>query len=448
MSEDPLALSTNSAAPLADADYDTIYAAVTETQRGRWFLAEYARRNRNADTAVLLRAIERIEAAIGGEPDASPSGDANLGDMAQGIARAKAEIAAIGPDAEAGRHPADAGDDIGAMVQATDIALAAALAGAGERMRDIVWTLREREGEPMLCAALDASAREIDAACELHDTASRRSQIAMRLIMELEHRVNVLLGLGGDNHVVAPVAPPAAAPPAAGKERAVQMFPPDAEAAYEAAAFAHEPPPAAVVTIIEPSQYAVEERIDVKQSADDVPAQPAPAASSEAPAGDLVAASEPPRDAEAVYGGTQAHAPFAEPHVPAVPAAFADSAAAAEPAVAAEPGPPMPEGPAPAQAEGETAVPAVSEPTTGIPTAEPASEPDSVAQAEAAAVVAIEFASASGASEPSPGEGESAQGDSADAAARVAPHPMPRPPQDPLAAVDALSEDEKIALFS
>lgn len=68
--------------PLADSDYDTILAAVMETARGRWFLREYAHRNRNADTGMLLTAISRIEsllrtrdgapelvAAVGSAPD-------------------------------------------------------------------------------------------------------------------------------------------------------------------------------------------------------------------------------------------------------------------------------------------------------------------------------------------------------------------------------------------
>src|SRR6266571_1406366 len=56
--------------PLSEADYDLIEAAVMETGRGRWFLAEYARRNRHSDTMTLLGAIGRLEAAIRGEPNA------------------------------------------------------------------------------------------------------------------------------------------------------------------------------------------------------------------------------------------------------------------------------------------------------------------------------------------------------------------------------------------
>jgi hypothetical protein len=50
--------------PLNAADYDAIEAAVMETRRGRWFLAEYARRNRSADTEMLLAAIRRLADAL------------------------------------------------------------------------------------------------------------------------------------------------------------------------------------------------------------------------------------------------------------------------------------------------------------------------------------------------------------------------------------------------
>jgi hypothetical protein len=49
---------------LNDEDYDTIYAAVMETERGRRFLAEFARRNRNADTELVLSALDRLAAFL------------------------------------------------------------------------------------------------------------------------------------------------------------------------------------------------------------------------------------------------------------------------------------------------------------------------------------------------------------------------------------------------
>jgi hypothetical protein len=58
------------APPPTDSDYDSILAAVMETARGRWFLHEYARRNRSAETGALLAAIGRIEALLESHDDA------------------------------------------------------------------------------------------------------------------------------------------------------------------------------------------------------------------------------------------------------------------------------------------------------------------------------------------------------------------------------------------
>src|SRR5262245_25585185 len=44
----------------SEGEYEAIEAAVMETARGRWFLAEHARRNRHAETAMLLGAIEAL----------------------------------------------------------------------------------------------------------------------------------------------------------------------------------------------------------------------------------------------------------------------------------------------------------------------------------------------------------------------------------------------------
>lgn len=45
-------------------DFDAVHAGVMETTRGRWFLHEYSRRYRNADTTLLLTAIKRMESAL------------------------------------------------------------------------------------------------------------------------------------------------------------------------------------------------------------------------------------------------------------------------------------------------------------------------------------------------------------------------------------------------
>jgi hypothetical protein len=46
------------------SDYDLIEAAVMETARGRWFLAEHARRNRHAETENLRALLEQVRKAV------------------------------------------------------------------------------------------------------------------------------------------------------------------------------------------------------------------------------------------------------------------------------------------------------------------------------------------------------------------------------------------------
>ncbi len=61
-----------------EADYEAIEAAVTETVRGRWFLAEFARRNRMTETRQLLDAMARLEATVASGQTALPSADPSI----------------------------------------------------------------------------------------------------------------------------------------------------------------------------------------------------------------------------------------------------------------------------------------------------------------------------------------------------------------------------------
>src|SRR4030081_572675 len=100
MSEE-FALSTVLPPLAAEGDYDAICATVMESARGRWFLQEYARRNRNSDTVQVLEAIERIETVIRGDrgKEAYQSFRSELIEMAKAIAATRAEVAEITPDA-------------------------------------------------------------------------------------------------------------------------------------------------------------------------------------------------------------------------------------------------------------------------------------------------------------------------------------------------------------
>ncbi|MBM6594493.1 hypothetical protein [Microvirga pudoricolor] len=86
---------------LNTADYDAIEAAVMETERGRWFLREFARRNRNADSTVILKALDHLNRLMKERAAQAPSSPADssadqsrrvLREAAAGIRRAASQI--------------------------------------------------------------------------------------------------------------------------------------------------------------------------------------------------------------------------------------------------------------------------------------------------------------------------------------------------------------------
>jgi chemotaxis regulatin CheY-phosphate phosphatase CheZ len=184
--------------PLSEADYEAIEAAVVETNRGRWFLAEYARRNRHADTKMLLTAIDRLEAAIRGERTAESVDRIrfDLVEMAKAIARTKAEIAAIKPDVEQAGKFGEATEELDSIVSTTEAATSDILAAA-EQIQEVAWTLREQGLDPEVCDLLDARATAIYTACSFQDLTGQRTRKVIQVLRYLEGRINAMIDIWG-----------------------------------------------------------------------------------------------------------------------------------------------------------------------------------------------------------------------------------------------------------
>jgi hypothetical protein len=90
------ATSSHSRGPGSSAleDYGALEAVLSATPRGRWFLSEYARLNRRAETGMLLGAMSKLEAVVLGEQseNALHAVFAELAEIGEAIARARAEI--------------------------------------------------------------------------------------------------------------------------------------------------------------------------------------------------------------------------------------------------------------------------------------------------------------------------------------------------------------------
>ena len=184
--------------PLSIEDYDAIEAAVMETSRGRWFLTEYARRNRNSDTDQILNKLERLERTIRRDR-AVPDIDRirlDLADMAEAITRTKQEIAQMKLDTEHGGRFSDASQELDAIVSQTETATNEILLAA-ESIQEAAWTLREAGASDEVCDQLDTQATEIYTACSFQDLTGQRTRKVVTVLRYLESRINAMIGIWG-----------------------------------------------------------------------------------------------------------------------------------------------------------------------------------------------------------------------------------------------------------
>jgi len=149
MADEAFALSPISAraAKPSEEDYDAISQAFMETSRGRWFLGEYAKRNRNADTSMVLAAVARLEENLAAQRQPPPAPDNGLKEALAAIRSAvdEARVAALdGLALEEKLGPVRKGSRI---------------------IREIAWRWREIGADGRICDLIDSQINAIEGAC-------------------------------------------------------------------------------------------------------------------------------------------------------------------------------------------------------------------------------------------------------------------------------------------
>src|ERR1700694_2781059 len=151
MADEAFALSPISAraALPSEQDYDAISEAFMETSRGRWFLGEYAKRNRNADTRMVLDAVARIEESLAAQKQPAPESGLKQALIAIGRAVDQAQVAAT------------------AAIDSLALEENLAPVRKGARIiREISWRWREIGADSRICDMLDSQVKAIEDACE------------------------------------------------------------------------------------------------------------------------------------------------------------------------------------------------------------------------------------------------------------------------------------------
>ncbi len=386
MADEAFALSPISAraAQPSEEDYDAIREAFMETSRGRWFLGEYAKRNRNADTRMVLDAVERIEETLAAQKQ--PASD-------NGLAEAMAAIrGAVGEAREA------ASAALGRM--ALEENLGPARKGA-RVIREIAWRLREIGADGRICDLINSQVSAIEAACDT--TAETDPGSAVSAAFDL---IEAGMATFDDGDAAAP--PPAEQ--AMAPSPAAEEVPSSARAFEEAVAApssaTHDAAPDAAFETVQTVTIVYEAEDAISDAA--MPAEP-------------IAPTAEAADMSSELADLSAEA--AEAHDDAVLELIAHEMAAMDPADADDP--PDGESYEIEAAELPPAAPVIAaetEPQIAAPEIQPAPQP-----ADEPAI------------EPSLGSSLIANG-------IVARPRTPRP--DPLAPIRRMSQTEKIALFS
>ncbi|QDP21003.2 hypothetical protein [Bradyrhizobium cosmicum] len=162
MANEAFALSPMSAraAEPNEQDYDAIREAFLETARGRWFLGEYAKRNRNADTRMVLDAVAKIEETLAAQrqPVVEDRLPAALVEIRRAVHEAEtAAIAAFDP----------------AVMEAS----LAAIPRGVRIIKEISWRWREIGADGRICDLIDSQLASIEAASAQISTIDPRVEL-------------------------------------------------------------------------------------------------------------------------------------------------------------------------------------------------------------------------------------------------------------------------------
>jgi len=210
LSSTVLSMSENTTPPsVVEQDYEDIQAAVMETGRGRWFLNEFAQRNRVADTQILLEAIKKLETMVAEkEAPASPDSDVekirfDIVDMANAIALTKQEIAEINSGDNDDSRLDMATAELDAIVVAAETATSDILSAA-ESVQEVAWTMREEGAGEADFDKLDGLATDIYMACSFQDVTGQRTSKVIGVLQFLESRIMAMMeiwGIENSDHV-------------------------------------------------------------------------------------------------------------------------------------------------------------------------------------------------------------------------------------------------------
>ena len=192
----------------SEEDYAAISEAFMETSRGRWFLTEYAKRNRNADTRLVLDAVARLEESLAAQRRAAA---VEVEDNRQ-----KQALAAVHDAVEAAQASAfEAFDGLTLEQKLVPVRKGARV------IREIAWRLREIGNDGRICDLIELQVAVIETGAAQISSDEARTALAAAFASLGERlaefgdtgQVSAPSAAGATVASPAPVSQPAVSPP-------------------------------------------------------------------------------------------------------------------------------------------------------------------------------------------------------------------------------------------
>lgn len=169
-----------SATPAEDSEgeYRAIEAALSETARGRWFLAEHGRRARRLDSALLDDAIVRLQASLRQPP-------ALLGQLKAEMEQVKTQIESTRTALMARSSSAPAGPN--------EVAAPKGILKAAEDIHDIAWALQANPFDPKGCEEIARNASHLYVLSQAQAIESSRVREVASALDTMAGRIEAIL---------------------------------------------------------------------------------------------------------------------------------------------------------------------------------------------------------------------------------------------------------------
>jgi hypothetical protein len=168
--------------------YEALESAVMESPRGRWFLTEYARRNRAADTTMLLDALKRLESVAAATARPAP----DIEGLTAAVKTARSEIASVHNDRlpDGGHLAADLG--LYTRISADARSATSEIAKRSMNLRVIAGGLKASTVDEEHVRAVEANACSLETLSWSQEVLSERIAKAMGLLSHIDEALTGL----------------------------------------------------------------------------------------------------------------------------------------------------------------------------------------------------------------------------------------------------------------